>query len=98
MRSLRVPRLTSELAVGGGVWRLAWHPVAADTLLVAAMQAGFAVLRGCAVASRHGESAKEDEHGSLAYGVGWCELLGGKYAAISTNFYDRSVHVWKADD
>ena len=97
VRSLGAPLETAQQPLGGGVWRLAWHPREADTLLAACMQAGFALLRGGRVAMRHGEQAKEGEHGSLAYGVGWCRTGDGVMLAVSASFYDRSVQAWRAD-
>ena len=81
---------------GGGVWRMAWHPSAPDTLLAACMQGGFTVLGpGLSVDVRYGDAAGEGQHGSLAYGVAWCSLgAPGSYGAVSCSFYDRSVHVW----
>ncbi len=94
MRQLHAPVRTSEVACGGGVWRVAWHPTDGVTLLAACMQNGFAIVTGGAVALRYGEGAAAGEHGSLGYGVAWCALAGARAAALTCSFYDRSVHVW----
>jgi diphthine methyl ester acylhydrolase len=93
MRALATPILTQKLSCGGGVWRLAWHPSEQDTLLAACMQNGFAVLRGGELWQSYCPGAKEGEHGSLGYGVGWCQPAPGRFAAVTASFYDRSLHV-----
>ncbi|KAJ8522566.1 hypothetical protein ONZ45_g886 [Pleurotus djamor] len=62
----------SKHAVGGGVWRVKWHPspTRSNDLLTACMHDGFKVLRydesgGMEIMKRF------DEHESLAYGADW---------------------------
>ncbi|KAJ1964357.1 hypothetical protein GGI12_001470 [Dipsacomyces acuminosporus] len=86
-RSMRAP--LAEYNVGGGVWRLKWHPEDPTQLLVAGMYGGFHILD----VSVDGLSADERsplpdvgsfgvnvdvttsfmEHGSIAYGADWCQ-------------------------
>ena len=94
MRQIRTPVCCAEIPCGGGVWRLAWHPVDSAVLLAACMQQGFAIVRDGGVFLRYGDGAASGEHGSLGYGVAWCSLPDGRHAAVSCSFYDRSVHVW----
>ncbi|KAI0669892.1 WD-40 repeat-containing protein [Trametes maxima] len=76
----------TEANVGGGVWRVKWHPSAArkDDLLVACMHDGFKVVRfdfgsiegDYSATLRNSKEPWEivkrfDEHTSLAYGVDW---------------------------
>ena len=95
VRQLRAPMCCTEIPCGGGVWRVAWHPVDSKVLLAACMQQGFAVIRNADVLLRYGDGAASGEHGSLGYGVAWCALPDGRHAAVSCSFYDRSVHVWR---
>ena len=86
-----VPLVTA--AVGGGAWRVKWHPSPARVhdLLVACMHDGLKVVRfdfgwggddlAAAVSSsvQPSEVAKRfDEHESLAYGVDWSFADDGK--------------------
>ncbi|XP_033109190.1 diphthine methyltransferase-like isoform X2 [Anneissia japonica] len=63
----------SKTSVGGGVWRLKWHPSNGQFLLAACMHNGFFIL-DCS--SINGEPQRVissyDRHESLAYGVDWC--------------------------
>lgn len=69
---------------------MAWHPTDAGTLLLACMQAGFAVVKAGVVTHRIGANAAAGEHGSLGYGVTWCAAAGG-LAALTASFYDKSL-------
>ncbi|KAJ1946978.1 hypothetical protein GGF37_000794 [Kickxella alabastrina] len=84
-RSMRRP--LAETNVGGGVWRLKWHPTEPTQLLVGAMYNGFHILdvsvgglaplaaaelpEGAAIAIETRTSFME--HGSIAYGADWCQ-------------------------
>jgi len=96
IRHIKQPVCTGTLCGGGGVWRMAWHPEKADTLLAACMHGGFAVIGpGLEISLKYGSAAGPGQHGSLAYGVAWCQLEEtGCYGAVTCSFYDRSVHVW----
>lgn len=96
VRCLGSPVRCAEVCLGGGAWRLAWHPHQPATLLVAAMHAGFAVLRGdqLAVAQRHGHDAQPGQHGSLGYAVAWLTTAAGHADALTASYYDRSLQLW----
>jgi len=85
------PVCTMCVPCGGGVWRIAPHPTEAGTLLLACMQAGFAVVRSGVISHRIGADAAAGEHGSLAYGVAWCATGSGCLAALTASFYDKSL-------
>ncbi|CAH1795262.1 unnamed protein product [Owenia fusiformis] len=65
----------SETSVGGGVWRLKWHPKDPNILLAACMHNGFHVL-DCTTISEDSQPiiAYYMNHTSLAYGADWCYL------------------------
>lgn len=78
---------SSKIAVGGGVWRLQWHPNCNNKLLVAAMHGGCRVLRidnifhdECQESDNDQEEQQQTtmviekeftKHQSMAYGADW---------------------------
>jgi diphthamide biosynthesis protein 7 len=107
MRKPTVPVLQTD--VGGGVWRVRWHPDASrkHDLLVACMHDGFKVLRFSGTLGASAEGGEEgaasilrrfDEHKSLAYGVDWSFAepnRSDETAIASCSFYDHLLHVWR---
>ncbi|KAK7058965.1 hypothetical protein VNI00_001589 [Paramarasmius palmivorus] len=92
-----------ETDVGGGVWRVKWHPseTRKTDLLVACMHDGFKVVRFDTMnsAPSAGEVVKRyDGHESLAYGVDWSFGKGkdGETVIASCSFYDHNLHMWTA--
>ncbi|KAJ2765994.1 hypothetical protein IWQ56_003886 [Coemansia nantahalensis] len=92
-RAMRAP--LAEHNVGGGVWRLKWHPEVADRLLVGAMYNGFHVLTVDPV----GLAASFMDHKSIAYGADWCQAApstpGAGWLVGTCSFYDHTVHLWR---
>ncbi|KAM0793082.1 hypothetical protein ACM66B_000565 [Microbotryomycetes sp. NB124-2] len=86
-RKLTTP--VSSFDAGGGIWRLKWHDVLPERVLVAAMHDGFKVVDvpwlAVNVGTDVGPEAVQgkdmelvtrfDGHGSLAYGVDWSHGL-----------------------
>ncbi|KAJ2369754.1 hypothetical protein H4S01_000803 [Coemansia sp. RSA 2610] len=92
-RNMRAP--VSEFNVGGGVWRLKWHPEISSRLLVGAMYNGFHILD---VASTVNLSTSFMEHASIAYGADWCQTRDGKskgWLVGTSSFYDHVTHIWR---
>ncbi|GAC96222.1 hypothetical protein PHSY_003802 [Pseudozyma hubeiensis SY62] len=106
----RMPaRPLSETNVGGGVWRVKWHPDDPRTLLVGCMHDGFKVLRlddlaeeGAGGAELRGKEfdvvTRFDAHESLAYGCDWdrgeVDAEGAARRVYSCSFYDATLHIW----
>jgi diphthamide biosynthesis protein 7 len=96
----------SQIDVGGGVWRVKWHPSLSrkSDLLVACMHDGFKVCRSKGMLDKQSgqQSSWEvvtryDAHQSLAYGVDWSfDTSGGETLIASCSFYDHAVRLWTA--
>lgn len=92
-RNLRRPLLEQD--VGGGIWRVKWHPHASrkHDLLVACMHDGFKVVNVNQETDIE-VSTVNQEHESMAYGADW-EPEGGSTVA-SASFYDHAARIWQA--
>ena len=100
-RNMKHP--VSDTPVGGGVWRLKWHPFNPHLLLAACMHNGFHVLNldGVSEQSTGTILASYMNHKSLAYGVDWRTKLLDSVTdnketdmIASCSFYDHSLHLW----
>jgi diphthamide biosynthesis protein 7 len=89
----------AELRVGGGAWRLKWHPSDPDLLLAACMYDGFALARLDAAGGSLAAAGAYRGHGSIAYGASWWPLprCPGTALAATASFYDRLLHLWSVD-
>ncbi len=95
------PLVHTKANLGGGVWRLRWHPRDSELLLAACMYNGVAIVRMSPPWS-HPTSLEVvtayHEHQSIAYGADWHQqpedLPGGSDLVATCSFYDRSLHVW----
>jgi diphthine methyl ester acylhydrolase len=103
----QLSRPVTHAQVGGGAWRVKWHPDAARKhhLLVACMHDGFKVVDFETLASNDTDassswriSARFDQHQSLAYGVDWSHAPASEKGSLvaSCSFYDHSLHLWRA--
>ena len=98
-------RPVGRVEVGGGVWRLKWHPRKEGRLLAACMHNGFQVIdfaRDRDASSLH-VVASYNEHKSLAYGADWSQVdwtdsrAEGSGLVATCSFYDHQLHVWALD-
>ncbi|KAF8489573.1 WD40-repeat-containing domain protein [Gautieria morchelliformis] len=103
----QLSRPVTHAQVGGGAWRVKWHPDAARKhhLLVACMHDGFKVVDFDPLTSNDTNpscswriSARFDRHESLAYGVDWSHAPASEKGSLiaSCSFYDHSLHLWRA--
>ncbi|KAI0221667.1 hypothetical protein L0F63_000491 [Massospora cicadina] len=92
-RKLTTP--IQELKVGGGVWRVKWHPTSPSTLLLAAMHDGVHIANANLDAQAEGPEITQSfkGHQSLAYGADWCPLYPSTKVA-SCSFYDHQLCLW----
>ena len=98
----------TKFTVGGGVWRIKWHPSCRGKMLVAAMHGGCRVVNVPALNSTHqnadggdvyagGEVLSEfTAHESMAYGADWLcfDTPSREEVAASCSFYDRRAFLW----
>jgi diphthamide biosynthesis protein 7 len=103
MRKMNTP--LSRIEVGGGVWRVKWHPKQKTKLLIGAMHGGCRVVDVPFLSSYAAEEIEDNshemeivkefvEHKSMAYGADWIYLDGQYEASASCSFYDRQAFIW----
>jgi diphthamide biosynthesis protein 7 len=100
VKSLDYP--IAKFPVGGGVWRIKWHPSSVGKMLVAAMHGGCRVVNIRALDSTNTDVQADVEvlsefsaHDSMAYGADWlCFDPFCDEVAASCSFYDRKAFVW----
>lgn len=94
--------------LGGGMWRIKWHPLDDNRMLLGAMHGGCRVVKLDGLESLEEENLsmglhveqKFTNHKSMAYGADWlvCKRQGSKgwfQAAVSCSFYDRAMYLWQ---
>ncbi|KAG8065214.1 hypothetical protein GUJ93_ZPchr0004g38266 [Zizania palustris] len=101
MRSMEKPVNVKSLNLGGGVWRIKYHPFIADVVLAACMHNGFAIVK----VSSEDATVMETycRHESLAYGADWQRRDGAvqnrnSSVVASCSFYDRLLCVWRPEN
>lgn len=102
-RSLKRPLLQSD-PLGGGIWRLKWHPNPdhQTKVIAAAMYDGFKILDVDDNCPSIDVVCEYKEHKSIAYGVDWCfpteirKETAQEYHICSCSFYDHALKFWKA--
>lgn len=96
----------AKFHVGGGVWRIKWHPKCRGKILVAAMHGGCRVVEVPVLDSTYTDVqdvnagveilSEFTAHKSMAYGADW--LCFGQPSceeiAASCSFYDRKAFLW----
>jgi len=109
--SRRPESLYHSDSLGGGIWRLKWHPFEDHKLLVAAMHGGCVVgefdhlsagVDGDSPAVEFDVQQKFTLHQSMAYGIDWLVHPGGSggrgvETAASCSFYDKAMYLWKTN-
>ncbi len=93
----------TEVDVGGGAWRVKWHPSAErkSDLLVACMHDGCKIVRFSPSDELVGAEAEVrqrfDKHESMAYGADWsfAPSTTADTTVASCSFYDHLMQVWR---
>ena len=104
-RNMKIPMVNTH--VGGGVWRIKWHPHFDNILLAACMHNGFQIIRYNDELNSSSIIHSYDRHASLAYGVDWlvdndihAELTTSQNLSAviaSCSFYDKLLTIWKVN-
>ena len=96
MRAVKRPLL--QQAIGGGLWRVKWHPSDDGLLLTGNMHNGFAALRLDLSAGRLSKVLRRSApHTSLGYGADWSQDPVTPMLAGCCSFYDRLCTLWTVD-
>lgn len=101
VRSTVKPVNEKSLNLGGGVWRIKYHPSIADVVLAACMHNGFAIVK---LGTGDGTVMETYcKHGSLAYGADWQRSEAAEHnrnsSVVATcSFYDRLLRVWQPEN
>lgn len=92
-----------KMHVGGGVWRIKWHPKDQSRMLVGAMHGGCRLVDVPNISSSISDDTECEmnivkeftDHKSMAYGADWVYGENGDFeAAASCSFYDRQAFMW----
>ncbi|CAN6713840.1 unnamed protein product [Malus baccata var. baccata] len=100
VRSISTPVNETSVCLGGGVWRIKFHPFVAGLVLTACMHNGFSI--------NINEDKTEvietySKHESLAYGADWHrdksfhEGKRNSTLVATCSFYDRLLRLWMPD-
>lgn len=85
----QMKRPIQECQVGGGVWRVKFHPeLDSNSLLVACMGGGFKVIDGDSMEV----TSEFNKHTSLAYGCDWSKV-GDELVIGTCSFYDHQLYL-----
>ncbi|EGG23504.1 WD40 repeat-containing protein [Cavenderia fasciculata] len=95
LRSMRAPLSITD-SLGGGVWRVKWHPTDSNRLVTACMSGGFHIVHyeNDDYSSPTVQHSYNGDHKSIAYGVDWSSLIDDQYIGCCS-FYDKYLSIWK---
>lgn len=100
--------------LGGGMWRIKWHPKRDNRLLLGAMHGGCRVIDLVSTSDDESSSSPDEnfgvrvhqkftQHKSMAYGADWLvyQPPGQRQlaeAAVSCSFYDKAMYLWNVKE
>mmetsp|Transcript_38779 Transcript_38779/g.46743 ORF Transcript_38779/g.46743 Transcript_38779/m.46743 type:complete len:410 (-) Transcript_38779:87-1316(-) len=110
IRNVSKPLLRQKINVGGGIWRIKYHPAVENTALVGAMHGGCCVVNfgdvkrndfsDCNIRAEMDITCTFTEHKSMAYGADWLQNTANtkcereSMIAASCSFYDQKIFLW----
>ncbi|KAB2633340.1 diphthamide biosynthesis protein 7-like protein [Pyrus ussuriensis x Pyrus communis] len=98
VRSISTPVNETSVCLGGGVWRIKFHPFVAGLVLTACMHNGFSIVNINEDKTEVIETYSK--HESLAYGADWHrdksfhEGKRNSTLVATCSFYDRLLRLW----
>ncbi|CAN6713842.1 unnamed protein product [Malus baccata var. baccata] len=98
VRSISTPVNETSVCLGGGVWRIKFHPFVAGLVLTACMHNGFSIVKINEDKTEVIETYSK--HESLAYGADWHrdksfhEGKRNSTLVATCSFYDRLLRLW----
>ncbi|KAL6177480.1 hypothetical protein ACLB2K_049006 [Fragaria x ananassa] len=98
VRSISKPVNEMSTCLGGGVWRIKYHPFVSSLVLAACMHNGFSIVNINGGKTEVIETYSK--HESLAYGADWHrgvsfhEGKGNATLVATCSFYDRLLQIW----
>lgn len=91
----------STTDIGGGIWRIKWHPTC-PVMAVAGMHSGAHIVPSTSTTKFF--HLRYEGHESMVYGIDWCRDFTSNAGQkeeqqswgtlMSCSFYDHSVHYW----
>ncbi|KAN0030302.1 hypothetical protein ACTA71_010064 [Dictyostelium dimigraforme] len=101
LQSLKQPIITTD-SLGGGIWRIKWHPFHKNKLVTACMGGGFHILSTDSGDNADDfsrlqiENSYDGPHKSIAYGVDWSfnKNQNEKQFIGCCSFYDKCLSIW----
>ncbi|EAL72439.1 WD40 repeat-containing protein [Dictyostelium discoideum AX4] len=100
LKSLKQPIITTD-SLGGGIWRIKWHPFQKNKLVTACMGGGFHILSTDPenindFSTLQIEQSYNGPHKSIAYGVDWSFNKNNfdKQFIGCCSFYDKCLSIW----
>ncbi|XP_071722796.1 uncharacterized protein [Rutidosis leptorrhynchoides] len=92
VRSTSKPVNESSICLGGGVWRIKYHPHVQGSVLAACMHNGFAIVK---IGDKEAQVVETySKHDSLAYGADWQKGERNTSVIATCSFYDKLLRIW----
>ncbi|XP_063933558.1 diphthine methyltransferase-like [Zophobas morio] len=88
-RALKTPVACKKM--GGGIWRLKWHPSSRWLLAAACVYNGFQIVEFNNAQEIIVKETFNNPHASLAYGIDW---HSSGHALATCSFYDHLISSW----
>ncbi|XP_061169058.1 diphthine methyltransferase-like [Saccostrea echinata] len=93
-RQMKQPLGDTQL--GGGIWRVKWHPEHGHLILTATMYNGYHIVDAhCVSDGKMSVLHRYEKDVSLGYGADWCHIVSLKNLIATCSFYNHSLQLWQ---